>query len=87
MKIHLGPGPREQKIYRERWHKWFAWKPIRLAYRNDRLDHEGRWFEVVGRRWAGDQWEYRTIDEVANHIASNEKWFTELSHNGQDDVS
>lgn len=46
----------EQKIARQRrWHKWFAWHPVRL-------ESDGRstkvWLEVVGRKWAQDPQEY-----------------------------
>lgn len=63
MKFDCGPDWKEYKEKREAWHKWFAWRPIRLA------SHDCRWLEIVYRKgeyyynWDGGRgwdWEYKS---------------------------
>ena len=61
MKFDCGPTRKEREKVKERWHKWFAWCPVRLGER------ECVWLETVERKgiiqyttsaswWS---WEYR----------------------------
>lgn len=44
--MRFDPRPIEHWMSRkERWHRWFAWYPIRLG------DDDCRWLEVVERRF------------------------------------
>ena len=63
MKIDCGPTYEERCSIKEKWHKWFALIPVRVA------SHDCRWLETVERKgtfhccfdiwWS---WEYRAID-------------------------
>ena len=44
MKIECGLTLKEQRIANRKWHKWFAWYPVRVGHR------EKRWLEYVYRR-------------------------------------
>lgn len=35
----------EEKIRFSKWHRWFAWYPVRVGHR------DGRWFEWVERKY------------------------------------
>lgn len=55
---------RHQRL--KRWHRWFAWRPIRLY-------GECIWLEAVERRgqycdyYGGWDWEYRILSTLASH--------------------
>lgn len=71
MKINCGPTPEEQTEINKTWHRWFAWRPVRVA------SHDCRWLETIERKgtsYGGIQpsfggppsvmkwrWEYRAI--------------------------
>lgn len=65
MKFDCGPTWQEKRAAKEKWHRWFAWRPIRVD------DHDCRWLEFIERRitWEygwGDVYvskEYRALDE------------------------
>ena len=43
-----------------KWHRWFAWHPVRTGKR------ECRWLEYVERRAVSSiTWKYRTIENAA----------------------
>ena len=44
MKINCGPTEAERTEAEKQWHRWFAWKPVRLR------SHDCRWLETVERR-------------------------------------
>ena len=68
MKIDCGPTPQQRyearMEYLTNWHRWFAWRPVRLGV------HDCRWLEVIERRllWRrrmGHTWwepEYRALN-------------------------
>ena len=49
--------PRSSVAYRERWHRWFAWYPVKV-------EECWVWLEVVHRKgkracgYGGDHWEW-----------------------------
>lgn len=57
MKFNCGPTWEEKLNAREKWHPWFAWRPIRLGSR------DCRWFEYVLRKgrygYGYWNWEYK----------------------------
>lgn len=44
MKFDLGETRYEKIARLEKWHRWFAWYPVRVA------EHDYRWLEIVERR-------------------------------------
>lgn len=63
MKIDCGPTWEEKLNCLQEWHKWFAWRPVRVG------SHDCRWLEYIERKgelisgW-GDHfwnWEYRAL--------------------------
>jgi len=58
MKIDLGMTYKEKREASEKWHRWFAWHPVRLGG-----SHEGRWLEVIERRYLGSTWEGESVYE------------------------
>lgn len=61
MKFNCGPSRAEKHDAKEKWHKWFAWRPVRVA------SGDCRWLETLERKgkftamyydicW---DWEYR----------------------------
>lgn len=67
MKFRILTADERADIRREKlscWHKWFAWRPIRLT--SD--EHEVRWLEVVYRKGRlrgseeGDFWKWKYAD-------------------------
>lgn len=44
MKFDCGDRGKAKIARMKEWHRWFAWRPIRLA------DHDCRWLEVVERK-------------------------------------
>jgi len=60
MKWDCGPTWSEARSAKEAWHRWFAWRPVRVA------SHDCRWLEYVERRgyYYGDFWsyEYRALE-------------------------
>jgi len=63
MKFATGPTWSERHSEKLKWHRWFAWHPVRVGSR------EKRWLEYVERKgtvWEatsiwGYTWEYRSI--------------------------
>jgi hypothetical protein len=61
MRFNCGDGWLERRCKRERWHRWFAWRPVRVA------DGDCRWLEYVERQgrffdYGADffwEWSYR----------------------------
>lgn len=70
MKFDCGPTPEQRREaylkWRENWHRWFAWRPVRLGA------NDCRWLEYVERKqtfhvgYGGAWWssEYRAIGEA-----------------------
>ena len=58
MKFNCGETFTEKKQLLKQWHRWFAWRPVKLD------DHDCRWFEWVARRgfyvtsWDDDWWDW-----------------------------
>lgn len=58
MRFDCGPTPEEIYLARRRWHRWFAWHPVRVGPR------ECRWLEAVERKgeyqlsYDGGSWTY-----------------------------
>ena len=62
MKFNCGPSWEERKAakiaYKEEWHPWFAWFPVRVG------DRDCRWLETVERKgrffcgYEGTYWIY-----------------------------
>lgn len=44
MKFDLGETRAEMLARKEKWHKWFAWRPVRVG------PHDYRWLEFVCRQ-------------------------------------
>lgn len=44
MKFNCGPSFAERHNRKQQWHKWFAWRPIRLN------ENDCRWLEYVERK-------------------------------------
>lgn len=67
MKFDCGLSWEDWSTRRKSWHRWFAWRPVRLA------SHDCRWLEYVLRKGtfcigygeAWWEWEYRRDDEQA----------------------
>jgi hypothetical protein len=61
MKFNCGPTPEEKCAARKEWHRWFAWRLVRVA------SGDCRWLEYVERRdqsfYCGPRWEYRALKE------------------------
>jgi hypothetical protein len=61
MKFDCGATWETKHRLKQRWHRWFAWRPVRVA------DHDCRWMEMVERKghyWfgahsSGWNWSYR----------------------------
>lgn len=69
MRFNVGP-PLTQRLIdrvsdwehrRREWHRWFAWRPVRMTW----IDGEVRWLEYVERRvWFAITTDYRPIERV-----------------------
>lgn len=44
MKINCGPTFEEKQAARKEWHRWFAWRPVRVG------SGDCRWLETIERR-------------------------------------
>jgi hypothetical protein len=75
MRIAFGPTKNEKEYAAHGWHKWFAWYPVRLAWRDGRANRGGVWLEWVAYHKKNDmagssiydngsKWEYRPLNEV-----------------------
>lgn len=77
MKFNCGPTWKE-KFYakiqsKENWHRWFAWHPARVGYR------DCRWLETVERKgkysityeYRGWGWIYRPLSDPKLDISDN----------------
>lgn len=74
MRFKLGPSKNERAYAFGQWHYWFAWRPVRLEWRDGRSNRGGVWLEWVCRRrvekpsssvyGTGSVWEYRLQGEV-----------------------
>lgn len=49
MKFNCGETDSERRARQSTWHRWFAWRPVRVA------SHDCRWLEWVERRFV--HWE------------------------------
>ena len=64
MRLNCGPTWEERIAAKEKWHRWFAWYPVRVG------SGDCRWLETVERIgkfhiWPGDchwTWEYRAAE-------------------------
>ncbi len=57
MKLQIGKRQHDKRKSLEKWHKWFAWKPVKVG------TFEYRWLEFVHRRF--NTWfvfEYKPFD-------------------------
>lgn len=58
MKFDCGETFAEKKRRLKQWHRWFAWRPVKVN------DHDCRWLEWVERRgdyypgYADNDWEW-----------------------------
>ena len=76
MKFRVLTAEEKAKLIREKktsWHKWFAWKPIRLS--SD--EHEVRWLEFVYRKGVyrfgeSDQCEWKYADSSLDVLKLSE---------------
>lgn len=50
MKIKCGPSWWERHLAKQEWHRWFAWRPVRVG------EGDCRWLEAVERK--GTYWCY-----------------------------
>lgn len=65
MKLNCGPTWYEKVQQKKQWHRWFAWRPVRVGPR------DCRWLEYVERKGdymiypecCGWDWEYRAIQQ------------------------
>lgn len=65
MKIDCGPTWAEKYDMQKQWHRWFAWRPIRIG------SHDCRWLEYIERKRVSSRiidyplftWEYRAIEK------------------------
>lgn len=62
MKFDCGLTSYEKYEARKQWHRWFAYRPVRIG------THDCRWLETVERKrnigqWPGipNTWEYRAV--------------------------
>ncbi len=71
MRFDCGESATEKRRRLSVWHKWFAWRPIRVK------DHDCRWLEYIerraeylacGRMIMFDRWRYRDVGtkDIAN---------------------
>ena len=66
MKFDCGMTHGEKLAAKQKWHKWFAWHPVRLG-----TSHDCRWLEVIERKGClggyDDDWqfEYRAIEDAS----------------------
>jgi len=63
--MNCGPTWKEKEAAWRKWHRWFAWHPVRLG-KYPEGSRDCRWLEVVDRRWLGGwenpAYEYRAIN-------------------------
>lgn len=65
MKFNCGPTYQQRIAAKEKWHRWFAWYPVRIG------PNDCRWLECVERKgkhhcsWFDEMWlwEYRAAME------------------------
>lgn len=62
MKFDCGLTDEEYRAEIRKWHRWFAWHPVRVGHR------DCRWMETVERRayfdnWLELCWEYRAVQQ------------------------
>jgi hypothetical protein len=50
MKFNCGLTWQEKLEAREQWHRWFAWRPVRVATR------DCRWLEYIERKITHEIW-------------------------------
>lgn len=53
MTFNCGPTREEKKAAKEKWHKWFAWYPVRIE------NHDCRWLETIERKG-----EYKLLSDI-----------------------
>lgn len=65
MKFACGPSWYAKVLAKEKWHVWFAWRPVRVA------EGDCRWLEYVVRKgrygMGGWNWDYYTLAEPPVH--------------------
>jgi hypothetical protein len=66
MKFNI-PSKQRRIVDKSRWHKWFAWRPVRVDY------NDVRWLEFVFRKGSFDEycppfmtweWQYKAIQTL-----------------------
>jgi hypothetical protein len=68
MKIDCGETYREKIERLEKWHDWFAWRPVRVG------SHDCRWLEVIQRKiyWKGSgMWGDPCVEYRAKSLDNN----------------
>ena len=64
MKFNCGPTYVEKMKAQEQWHRWYAWRPVRVDSR------DCRWLEYVERKITNKMWgelrEYRALKEKSD---------------------
>ena len=53
MKVNCGKTWEEKRAAKEKWHKWFAWYPVRIG------SHDCRWWETIERKG-----EYKLLSDI-----------------------
>lgn len=71
MKFNCGLSSYERYKLREKWHRWYAWHPVRICYVDDIHQMSRsyyRWLETVERKaysYGGYiRWDYREIKGI-----------------------
>ncbi len=64
MKFDCGMTYGEKVAAKHKWHKWFAWYPVRLG-----TSHDCRWLETIERKfdsnYVGSTTHYREIEDAS----------------------
>jgi hypothetical protein len=80
MRFDLGPTPYERFEARKRWHRWFAWHPVRIDRQVvwlETVERKGEWiFDSLGGDWA---WEYRLPAGSANDPTEEESFLKDVA--------
>ena len=63
MKWNCGPSWEEKHEATKQWHRWFAWRPVRVGPRDCRwleyVDRKGKWSDSFHPMLAGWLYQYR----------------------------
>jgi hypothetical protein len=63
VKLSCGPSEKAKREAKLEWHRWFAWRPIRVAENDCRwleyVERKGKYFDC-GLDWFWE-WSYRAL--------------------------